>query len=159
MPGKSMFNLKLGANYADVVGLLQDCKISESVIQFDNSDPMRVDFSLDKEVIRFRKMNDENYAWQSDLALLCFKDGNLKSIATYSNGSCGYRGLIFEKIGLNDEIRDLKEYFALEYDNVDEVFYALHSDKINGLAIYGSSCDLSIDPAQKINAVKVFFAD
>ena len=60
---------------------------------------------------------------------------------------------------MGDEIRDLEEYFVLEYDDADEVFYALNDDRLSGLELHGTSCDLSVDPTQKIVAMKVFLVD
>ena len=50
--------------------LLKDYETSRGVFQIDNSYPMRLDISSDEEVIRFKRMEDENYGWQSDVALL-----------------------------------------------------------------------------------------
>ena len=77
-PGKSLFNLDLGTSYTNVVSVLKDYETSRGVFQIDNSYPMRLDISSDEEVIRFKRMEDENYGWQSDVALLYFKNGNLK---------------------------------------------------------------------------------
>jgi hypothetical protein len=159
VPGKSMFNLELGTSYADVVKLLKECEISEGVLQFENSGPMRLVISSDKEAIRFKKMEDENYDWQSDVALLYFQNGNLRSITTYLNEPYHYRGLIFGKIGLGEQIRELEKYFTLEYDSIDEVIYAANDGKLNGLALNGTSCDLSVDSTQKMGAMKVFTAE
>ncbi|RKF43496.1 hypothetical protein BCY88_05810 [Paraburkholderia fungorum] len=154
-----MLNLDLGTSYTNVVSLLKDCEISENVFQIDNSCPIRLDISSDEAVIRFKMMEDQSYGWQSDVALLYFKSGNLKSITIYFREKYSYRGLICGKVGLGDEIRDLKEYFALEYDDVDEVFYAFNDGRSSGLELHGTSCDLSVDPAQKIGAMKVFLVD
>jgi hypothetical protein len=159
VPGKSMFNLDLGSSYANVVSLLKEYEISDGVIQIDNSHPMRLDFISDKEAIRFKKTEDENYDWQSDVALLYFKNGKLESITTYLNEPYNYRGLICEKIGLGDEIRALDKYFTLEYDGIDEAIYAASDGRLNGLELHGASCDLSVDSTQKMGAMKVFFVD
>jgi hypothetical protein len=159
VPGQSMFNLELGTGYADVVNLLMGHEISEGVVQVENSDPMRVIISLEEEAIFIKKMEDENYDWQSDVALLHFRNGILNSITAYLNEPYSYRGLIFGEIGLGQEIRALEKYFTLEYDGVDEVMYALDEGKLNGLELQGASCDLSIDPTQKIAGMKVFAAE
>lgn len=159
VPGKSMFNLDLGIGYANVVSQFKEYEISEGVIQIDNSPPMRLDFFSDEEAIRLKKMEDENYDWQSDVALLCFEDGNLKSITTYLSEPYSYRGFICDEVRLGDELRKLGKCFTLEYDDIDETIYALNGGKLNGLALYGASCDLFIDPTQKIGAVKVFLVN
>ena len=157
--GKSMFNLDLGTSYANVVTLLKEYEISDGVVQIENSAPMRLVISSDGEVIGLKKMEDENYDWQSDMASLYFQDGNLKSIATYLNEPYSYRGLICGKIGLGEEIRELERYFTLEYDDIDEAMYAFSEGKLNGLELHGASCDLSVDPTQKIGAMKVSLLD
>lgn len=159
MPGKSMFNLDLGTSYAKVVNLFKKYEISEGVIQLDNSPPMRLNFVSDEEAILLKKMEDENYDWQSDVALLYFEDGILKSITTYLNEPYSYRGSICEEIRLGDEICTLGTCFTLEYNDIDEIIYTLNGGKLNGLALHGSSCDLSIDPTQKISAMTVFLVN
>ena len=159
IPGKCMFNLELGTNVANVVMLLKKYEVSDGIIKIDNSDSIRVDILLNEEVIRLRKMEDEKYDWQSDVALLYFKNDKLKSIVTYLNEPHGYRGLICGKIGLGDEIRELEEYFSIEYDNVNEHFSAIDDNGVSGLELYGASCDLSVDPTQKISAMKVFLVE
>ena len=158
VPGKSMFNLELGTSYADVVNLLKGRETSNGIIQIMNSGPMRLVISTDEESIRFKKMEDENYDWQSDVALLYFKNGILKSITTYLNEPYSYRGLICGKIGLGEEIRALEQYFTFEYDVADEAIYAISEGKLGGLGLHGASCALSVDPTQKMDAVKVFIA-
>jgi len=157
VPGKSMFNLELGTSLANVVRLLKEYEVSEGIIQIGNSDPMRLDILLDEEAIRFKKMKDENYDWQSDVALLHFKNDQLNSITTYLNEPHSYHGLIGGKVGLGDEIRDLEEYFSIEY--VNEIFFALNDDRISGLELHGTSCDFSVDPTQKMGAMKVFLVE
>lgn len=159
VPGKSMFNLELGTSYADVVSLLKGCEASNGIVQIENSGPMRLVISADEESICFKKMVDENYDWQSDVALLYFQSGILKSITTYLNEPYSYRGLICGKIGLGEEIRELEPYFTLEYDGIDEAVYTISEGKLNGLELHGASCDLSVDPAQKMGAMKVFIAE
>lgn len=159
VPGKSMFNLELGTSYADVLNLLKGCEISEGIFQIENSGPMRLVISSDQEAIRFKKMDDENYDWQSDVALLYFQKGRLKSITTYLNEPYNYRGLICGKIGLGEEIRELERDFSLEFDGVDEVICAANDGKSSGLELHGASCDLSVDPTQKMGAMKVFIAE
>ena len=159
IPGKCMFNLELGTNVANVVMLLKKYEVSDGIIKIDNSDPIRVNILLNEEVIRLKKMEDENYDWQSDVALLYFKNDKLKSIVTYLNEPHGYRGLICGKIGLGDEIRDLKEYFSIEYDNVNENFSAIDVNGVSGLELQGASCDLSVDPTQRMGAMKVFLVE
>ncbi len=156
VPGKSMLNLELGTSYADVVNFLKGQETSNGIIQIDNSSPMRLVISTDKESIIFKKMEDENYGWQSDLALLYFQNGILKSITTYLNEPHSYRGLIWGKIGLGEEIRALEQYFTLKYDGIDEAIYAISEGELNGLELHGASCDLSVDPTQKMGAMKVF---
>ena len=159
VPGKSMFNIVLGTSYATMVSLLKGYKISDEIIQIENSDPMRLIVSSDEEAIRFKKMEDENYDWQSDVALLYFQNGILKSITTYLNEPYSYRGLICGEIGLGEEIRELEKYFTLEYNGIDEAIYAFSEGRLNGLKLHGASCDLSVDPTQKIGAMKVFITD
>ena len=154
-----MFNLELGTSYADVVNLLKGGEISEGIFQFENSGPMRLVISLDKEAIHFKKMDDENYEWQSDVALLHFQKGRLRSITTYLNEPYNYRGLICGKIGLGEEIRKLEKDFTLEFDGIDEVICATNAGKSSGLELHGASCDLSVDPTQKIGAMKVFVVE
>lgn len=157
VPEKSMFNLELGTSYAGVVNLLRGSEISDEIIQIENSGPMRLVFSSDEDAIRFKKMGDENYDWQSDLALLYFQNGSLKSITTYLNEPYHYRGLICGETGLGQEIRALETYFTLEYDDIDEGIYARGNEgKLNGLELLGTSCDFSVDPTQKMGAMKVF---
>jgi hypothetical protein len=157
--GESMFNLELGTSYADVVNLLKGRETSNGIIQIENSSPMRLVISTNEESIRFKKMEDENYDWQSYVALLYFQNGILNSITTYLNEPHSYRGLICGKIGLGEEIRALDQYFTLEYDDIDECIYALEEGKLNGLELLGTSCDLSVDPMQKIGGMKVFVID
>lgn len=157
--GKSMFNLELETSYADVVNLLKGSETSNGIVQIENSGPMRLVISTDEESIRFKKMGGENYDWQSDVALLYFQNGILKSITTYLNEPCSYRGLICGKIGLGEEIRALEQYFTLEYDGIDEAIYAISEGKLNGLELHGASCDLSVDPTQKMGAMKVFIVE
>lgn len=157
--GKSMFNLELGTSYADVVNLLKEHETFKGIIQIENSAPMRLIISSDEEAIVFKTMEDGNYDWQSDLALLYFQNGVLKSITTDLNKPYSYRGLICGEIGLGHEVRDLERYFALEYDGIDEVMYAFNEGKLNGLEVQGASCDLSVDPTQKIGGMKVFIAE
>lgn len=159
VPGKSMFNLELGTSYVDVVNLLKGHEISEGVVQIANSNPMRVIVSLEEEAILVKKVGDENYDWQSDLALLHFQNGILKSITAYLNEPYSYRGLVCGEIGLGQEIRALEEYFTLEYDGIDEAMYAFNDGKLNGLELQGASCDLSVDPTQKIGGMKVFITE
>jgi hypothetical protein len=159
VPGKSMFNLELGTSYADVVNLLKGSEISEGIIQIENSGPMRLVISPNEEAIRFKKMEDENYDWQSDVAMLYFQNGILKSITTDVNEPYSYHGLICGEIGLGQEIRALEKYFTLEYDGIDEVMYALNDGKLNGLELQGASCDFSVDPTQKMGGMKVFIAE
>lgn len=159
IPGKSMFNLELGTSYTDVLNLLKGCEISEGIIQIKNSGPMRLVIFSDEEAFGFKKVEDENYDWQSDLALLYFQNGILKSITTDLNEPYSYRGLICGKIGLGEEIRALEQIFTLEYDGNDEAIYAINEGKLNGLELHGASCDLSVDPTQKLGAMKVFIAE
>lgn len=159
VPGQSMFNLDLGTSYANVVSLIKEYEISDGVIKIDNSHSMRLDFFSGEEAVRFKKMEDENYDWQSDVALLYFENGNLKSITTYLSEPYSYRGYICEEVRLGDEISKLVKCFELEYNNVDEAIYALDGGKLNGLELHGASCDLSVDPTQKIGAMKVFLVD
>ncbi len=159
IPGKSMFNLDLGACYADVVNQLKAVEISDGIVQIKNSGPMRLVISSDGESIRFKKMEDENYDWQSDLALLYFQNGILKSITTDLNEPYSYRGLIFGKIGLGEEIRALEQHFTLEYDGIDEAIYAISEGKLNGLELHGASCDLTVDPTQRMAAMRVFITE
>jgi hypothetical protein len=159
IPGKSMFNLDLGVCYADVVNQLKAVEISDGIVQIENSGPMRLVISTDEESIRFKKMEDENYDWQSDLALLYFQNGILNSITTYWNEPYSYRGLICGKIGLGEEIRALEQYFTLEYDGIDEAIYAISEGKLNGLELHGASCDLTIDPTQRMAAMRVFITE
>lgn len=159
VPGKSMFNLELGTCYADVVNLLKAYEIAEGIIQIESSAPMRLIISSDEEAIVFKTMKDGNYDWQSDVALMYFENGILKSITTYLNESHSYRGLICGEVGLGQEIRGLEKYFNLEYDDIDEGMYALNEGKLSGLELLGASCDLSADPTQKMGGMKVFFAD
>ncbi len=159
VPGKSMFNLELGTSYGNVVNLLKGHEASEGIIQIENSAPMRLIISSDKEAILLKKMEDDNYDWQSDVALLNFENGNLKTITTFLNEPHNYCGLICGEIGLGQEIRALEKYFTLEYDDIDEGIYALEEGKLNGLELLGTSCDLSVDPMQKIGGMKVFVVD
>lgn len=159
VPGKSMFNLELRTGYADVVNLLRGYEIADGIIQLANADPMRMDMHSNEGEIRFKTIKDGNYDWQSDVALLYFEAGNLKSITTYLNEPHSYRGLICGQIGLGEQILELKKYFTLEYNFVDEVFYAFSEGELNGLELHGSSCDLSVDPTQKIAAIKVFITE
>ena len=159
VPGKTMFNIELGTSYADVVNLLKDCETSNGIVQIENSGPMRLVISTDEKSIRFKKIEDENYDWQSDVALLYFQNGILKSITTYLNEPYSYRGLICGKIGLGEEIRALEQHFTLEYDGIDEAIYAISEGKLNGLELHGASCDLSVDPTQKMGVMKVFIAE
>jgi hypothetical protein len=154
--GQSMFNLDLGTNYAEVVNLLKGYEISDGIIQIENSGPMRLIIHSDKDAIHFKMMGSENYDWQSDVAALFFQDGVLKSITTYLNEPHSYRGLICGKIGLGEEIRELEKYFTLEYHDIDEAIYAVSGGKLNGLELHGTSCSLTVDPTQKMGAMKVF---
>jgi hypothetical protein len=159
VPGKSMFNLELRTSYADVMKLIKVNETSAGIIQIENSKPMRLIISPDEEAIFFKTMEDGNYDWQSDLALLYFHNGFLESITAYLNDPYSYRGLIYGEVGLGHEIRELERYFTLEYDGIDEVIYALNEDKLNGLELQGASCDLSVDPTQKIAGMKVFIVE
>ena len=159
VPGKSMFNLDLGVGYAVVLNLLKEYEIALGVIRIDNSRPMRLDFCSNQEVILLKTINDENYDWQSDVALMYFEGGNLTSITTYLNEPYSYRGFICDGVGLGDEIRQLEKCFVLEYSDADESIYIRNDGKLNGLVLHGASCDLSTDPTQKICAMKVFLVD
>ncbi len=159
VPGKSMFNIELGTSFADVLNLLKGRETSIGIVQIENSAPLRLVISADEESIRFRKMEDESYDWQSDVALLYFKNATLHSITAYLNDPYTYRGLICGTIGLGEEIRALERYFTLEYDGIDEAIYAISDGKLNGLELHGASCDLSVDPTQRIGAMKVFIAE
>ncbi len=154
-----MFNLDLGTCYVDVVNQLKAVEISDGIVQIESSGPMRLVISSDGESIRFKKMEDENYDWQSDLALLYFQNGILNSITTYWNEPYSYHGLICGKIGLGEEIRALEQHFTLEYDGIDEVICALNEGKLGGFELHGASCDLSVDPTQKMAAMKVFITE
>jgi hypothetical protein len=159
VPGRSMLNLDLGTGYSDVLSLLKGYEVSKGVIRIENSDLMRLDISSDQDEIRFKTLEEGNYDWQSDVASLFFLNGGLKSITTYLNEPHSYRGLICGKIGLGEEIRSLEKYFTLEYDDIDEAMYAFNEGKLNGLQVNGASCDLSVDPTQKIHAMKVFIPE
>ncbi|WP_276842271.1 hypothetical protein [Herbaspirillum huttiense] len=159
VPGKSVFNLDLGTSFANVVAHLKEYEVSEGILQLASSSPMRLKILQDEQVILFKKLEDEIYDWQSDVALLAFEGHQLVSITTYLNEPYSYQGLICEDVGLGDEIRRLEEYFRLEYDNVEEVYLAIEDDVEAGLELHGTSCDLSIDPTQKMAAMKVFLAD
>lgn len=154
--GKSMFNLELGSSYAEVVDLLRGHENTRGIIQIENSAPMRLIIAPNEEAIVFKTMEDGNYDWQSDLALLYFQNGLLNSITTYLNDPYSYRGLICGSIGLGQEIQALEKYFDLKYDDIDEVMYAWSKGRLKGLELQGASCDLSVDPAQKIGGMKVF---
>lgn len=157
--GKSMFNLGLGTGYADVVNLLKGHEIEQGIIQIENSAPMRLIIAPNEEAIVFKTMEDGNYDWQSDLALLYFQDGILKSITTDLNEPYSYRGLICGDIGLGQEIRALEKHFELKYDDVDEVMYAWSEGRLTGLELQGACCDLSVDPTQKMGGMRVFVAE
>lgn len=159
IPGKSMFNLELGTSYMDVLKFIKDCEISEGIFKIKNSDPMRLVIDSNKEIIVFKKMKDENYAWQSDLAMLHFKNGFLNSITTYLNEPHSYRGLICEVVGLGDEIRPLENHLHLQYDDINEVIYSMDGDKDIGFEMYGTSSDLVLDPHQKLGGIRVFTVD
>lgn len=159
VPGKSMFNIELGASYAEVVNFLKRYETSEGIVQVENSAPMRLIISSDKKTVGFKTMEDGNYDWQSDLAIMFFQGAILKSITTYLNEPYSYRGLICGKIGLSHEIRELEKYFVLEYDDIDEAMYSIADDKLTGLELHGTSCNLSVDPTQKIGGMKVFVAE
>lgn len=156
IPGKSAFNLALGTSFPNVVEYLKEYEVSEGILQIASSSPMRLKILQDEQVISFKKLEDEIYEWQSDVALLVFEDNQLASITTYLNEPYSYQGLIFGDVGLGHEIRRLEEYFRLEYDNVNEVYLAIQDDVEAGLELYGTSCDLSVDPTQKMAAMKVF---
>lgn len=156
IPGKSIFNLELGTSFSNVIKYLKEQEVSDGIIQIPNSNPMRWQIVLDDEVVRFRTIVDGNYDWQSYLALLCFENGRLESVTTYFNEPDSYCGLICGKVGLGDEIRNLQEFFLLEYDNVNEVFLALNDGDVSGLELHAASCELSVDPTQKIAAIRVF---
>jgi len=156
IPGKSIFNIELGTSFSDVVRYLKEQEVSDGIIQIANSNPMRWQIALDEEVVRFRRIADGHYDWQCDLALLFFENGRLESVTTYFNESDSYCGLIRGEVGLGDEIRKLQEFFLLKYDNVNEVFLALSDGDVNGLELHGASCELSVDPTQKIAAIRVF---
>lgn len=159
VPGKSMFNLGLGVGYASVLKLLKKYEVALNVIRIDNSHPMRLSFCLNEEAIFLKTINNENYDWKSDVALMLFDGGKLKSITTYLNDPYSYLGYIFDGVGLGDQMRQLEKCFVLEYNDADESIYTLNEGKISGLVLYGASCDLSIDPNQKICAMKVFLVD
>jgi hypothetical protein len=154
--GKSMFNLELGTRYTNVVDILRAYENTQGIIQIENSAPMRLIIAPNEEAIVFKTIEDGNYDWQSDLALLYFQDGLLNSITTYLNEPYSYRGLIFGDTGLGQEIRALEKYFELKYDDIDEVMYAWSDGKLNGLELQGASCDFSVDPTQKMGGMKVF---
>lgn len=156
VPGKSIFNLDLGTSFANVVAHLKEYEVSEGTIQIAGSRPMRLKILPDEQVILFKKLEDEIYDWQSDVALLVFEGNQLASITTYLNEPYGYQGLICGDVGLGHEIRRLEKYFRLEYENVTEVYLAIQDEVEAGLELYGTSCDLSVDPTQKIAAMKVF---
>ena len=128
VPGKSMFNLELGTSHANVVSLLKGYEVSEGIIQIGNSDLMRLNILLGEDAIRLKKMKEEKYEWQSDVALLYFKNGRLESITTYLNEPHSYHGLILGKVGLGDEIRDLGKYFELEYKHQTNLLHLLGMD-------------------------------
>jgi hypothetical protein len=158
-PGKSMLNIDLGIGYIEVLSRIKIHEKSDGTIKFENSLPMRLDISSNKQIIRLRSLEDFNYDWQSNVAILFFRNEILTSITANLNEPYSYSGLICGKVGLGDEIRDLEDYFSIKYDDVDEVFYALNGEQPIGLELHGASCDLTIDPTQKIGAMRVFLID
>lgn len=82
VPGKSVFNLDLGTCFANVVAHFKEYEVSEGILQIASSAPMRWKILPDEEVISFKKLEDEIYDWQSDVALLVFEGNQLVSITT-----------------------------------------------------------------------------
>jgi hypothetical protein len=154
IPGHSVFNLNLGLSYAEVVDILKLYETSEGFIQLKNAPLMAL--RKNKNSIQFRKLESQNYDWQYEVILLYFVNDHLESIVVDDDIFYIYKGSIFGAVFLGDEIRELQKYVELMYDDYDEVMRAFENGKVIGLELYGSCCDLSVDPDQKIGGLRVY---
>lgn len=154
IPGHSVFNLNLGLSYAEVIDILKFYETAEGFIQIKNAPLMAL--LKKKNSIQFRKLEPQNYEWQYEVVLLYFVNDHLESIIIDDDIFYIYKGGIFGDILIGDEIKSLEKYVELMYDDYDEVVRAFEHGKVIGLELYGSCCDLSVDPDQKIGGLRVY---
>lgn len=156
-PGEGMIGLTLGAPLSAV----RDALVGNGdFVTFDNSPNLTIDSTRPGAlIIRATDLLDHPHDWQSMLARLIFKDDKLATIIVdglKGNDTYAYKGKFSESIGLGSRVSDLLALGPIDFDSAEEVFF---SEQWRGMEVGGGSCDLTDDPFQVINFLKVYLLE